>query len=265
MWISIERNKLNNIFRRICGILTYLYDDTYLRDCKFLDIEGPPFTTLKFGLLYNWYVTTDPRNIANVGWHVSTVQNLWDLMLAVDPDGDFPVPPNDAGGKFKEIGLTYWNDPNVGATNEAGFNARGAGERDGTTGIFGYLKDAVYFWTNEEIGDNGILSWISGLDSMFMLSKPGGGWQIDNKKTGKSIRPIKDSTTLSHGQTGIYIGNDGKVYPTICIGTQECLAENLAETKYRNGDLIPEITDNATWAGLTTGALCAYENDHNNI
>jgi hypothetical protein len=40
-------------------------------------------------------------------------------------------------------------------------------------------------------------------------------------RTGLSIRLIKDSTTLTNGQSGIYIGNDGKIYPTICIGTQE--------------------------------------------
>ena len=80
-----------------------------------------------------------------------------------------------------------------------------------------------------------------------------------------SIRLIKDSTTLTHGQTGTYTGNDGKVYRTICIGTQEWLADNLCETLYRDGSPIPEVTDNATWAALTTGALCAYNNDWNNV
>jgi hypothetical protein len=32
------------------------------------------------------------------------------------------------------------------------------------------------------------------------------------------------------------------------------------ETKYRDGSLIPEVTDNATWYGLTTGARCSYNN-----
>jgi hypothetical protein len=56
---------------------------------------------------------------------------------------------------------------------------------------------------------------------------------------------LKDSTTLSHGQTGTYIGNDGKVYNTICIGTQEWLSQDLQETKYRNGSIIPELQSNS--------------------
>jgi len=45
------------------------------------------------------------------------------------------------------------------------------------------------------------------------------------------------------------------------IGTQEWMGENLRVTHYRNGDAIPNVTDNATWAGLTTGAYCWYSND----
>jgi len=78
---------------------------------------------------------------------------------------------------------------------------------------------------------------------------------------GMSVRLVKDSTTLTHGQTGTYTGNDGRVYSTICIGTQEWLSESLCETEYRNGDPILEVTDNAAWAALTTGARCSYNND----
>jgi hypothetical protein len=35
-------------------------------------------------------------------------------------------------------------------------------------------------------------------------------------------------------------------------------------TRYRNGDPIPQVTDNATWINLTTGAWCYYNNDSNN-
>ena len=84
------------------------------------------------------------------------------------------------------------------------------------------------------------------------------------KSYGMSIRLIKDSTTLTHGQKGSYTGNDGKIYRTICIGTQEWLADNLCETLYRDGSPIPEVTDAATWAALTTGARCSYDNDESN-
>ena len=76
---------------------------------------------------------------------------------------------------------------------------------------------------------------------------------------------IKDSNTLTDGEGGSYTRNDGKVYRTICIGTQEWLADNLAETKFRNGDDIPEVTDNGAWAALETAGMCAYDNDWGNV
>ena len=81
--------------------------------------------------------------------------------------------------------------------------------------------------------------------------------------TGGSIRPVKDITTLTNGQTGVYQGNDLKLYNTVCIGNQEFLSKNLAETKYRNGATIYEVTDQEEWIVLTTGAFCAYNNNHN--
>jgi uncharacterized protein (TIGR02145 family) len=218
--------------------------------------------TVEYGLLYNWYAATDVRNIANTGWHLSTVQDLWDLMIAVDPDGDFPVPANDAGDKLKDTGTTHWYDPNTG-TNIVGFNARGAAQRlaDGT---FDYLTYACYFWTPSQSGDYGLVSWINALDSMFMMSKPGGSSQIQDKNVGISIRLVKDSTSLGEGETGTYTSNDGKIYGTVCIGGKEWLSSNLAETKYRDGTTIPEITNNSAWAALSTGALSAYNNDWNN-
>lgn len=54
---------------------------------------------------------------------------------------------------------------------------------------------------------------------------------------------------------------DGNVYQIVTIGTQVWMAENLKVTHYRNGDVIPNVTDGPTWAGLTTGAYCEYDNN----
>lgn len=53
---------------------------------------------------------------------------------------------------------------------------------------------------------------------------------------------------------------DGNVYRTVTIGTQTWIAENLKVTHYRNGDGIPNVTSNTTWAALTTDAYCDYNN-----
>ena len=53
---------------------------------------------------------------------------------------------------------------------------------------------------------------------------------------------------------------DGNVYHTVIIGTQVWMLENLNTTHYRNGDLIPNITDGYTWQYMTSGAYCNYNN-----
>jgi uncharacterized protein (TIGR02145 family) len=50
-------------------------------------------------------------------------------------------------------------------------------------------------------------------------------------------------------------------FESISIGAQTWMKRNLDVSKYRNGDTIPQVTDAATWASLTTGAWCYYNND----
>lgn len=62
---------------------------------------------------------------------------------------------------------------------------------------------------------------------------------------------------------GTMTDQNGNTYKTITIGTQTWMAENLRVTKYRNGDPIPNVTDNTAWTTLTTGAYCSYGNTAN--
>ena len=48
---------------------------------------------------------------------------------------------------------------------------------------------------------------------------------------------------------------------TVKIGKQVWLTKNVDVSHYKNGDKIPEVQDAATWAVLTTGAWCWYNND----
>ncbi|MEI6766017.1 MAG: FISUMP domain-containing protein [Bacteroidota bacterium] len=54
---------------------------------------------------------------------------------------------------------------------------------------------------------------------------------------------------------------DGNVYNTVSIGTQVWMKENLKVKHYRNGNAIPNVTDNSSWGNLTTGARSFYDND----
>jgi uncharacterized protein (TIGR02145 family) len=197
-----------------------------------------------YGRLYNWYAVDDSRNIAPAGWHVPSDAE-WQTL--VDYLGGSSV----AGGKMKETGYTHWLSPNTGATNESGFSGLPGGWRSdpGTCSNIDYYAN---FWSSTE--DYSSVAWSRSLiynDSVVYH-------RIYDKETGISVRCVKDAPVTV---TDI----DGNVYETVTIGTQVWMAENLKVTHYRNGDLIPNVTDNATWAGLTSGAYCEYNNDPNNV
>ena len=54
---------------------------------------------------------------------------------------------------------------------------------------------------------------------------------------------------------------DGNVYHSVQIGTQIWMTENLKTTRFKDGTHIPNITDTAEWAGLTTPGFCWYNNN----
>ena len=68
------------------------------------------------------------------------------------------------------------------------------------------------------------------------------------------------SAHLSHGD----IPGDCSAILTTTICDQDWMIKNLDVTNYRNGDPIPQVTDPAAWAALTTGAWCYYDNNPSN-
>lgn len=206
--------------------------------------------SVEYGYLYNWYAATDARNISSVGWHVPTNSEFATLETTLGGS-------TTAGGHLKQIGISHWRSPNSSADNSSGFSFVGTGYRL-YNGTFNGLNDNGYCWSSDsyDTNDGRYLAAFYGTSSS---SK----WH-ENKKSGFAIRPIKDSTTLTNGQTGTYVDPSGIIYPTICIGTQEWVACNIMTKHYRNGDAIPEVTDNTAWAALTTGARCSYNNTESN-
>jgi uncharacterized protein (TIGR02145 family) len=79
-----------------------------------------------------------------------------------------------------------------------------------------------------------------------------------NQTNGKTKAIFNSSLTY-----GTMTDQDENTYKTIKIGTQTWMAENLRTTKYRDGESIPEVTDFTSWAKLTTGAYCNYDNTKN--
>jgi uncharacterized protein (TIGR02145 family) len=201
-----------------------------------------------YGLLYNWYAATDVRNIAPVGWHVPTKTEIETLQTEMGGESI-------AGGHLKETGIITWISQSAGCDNSSGLTLKGAGKRRPDNGEFEVLRDSTFFWSS--VLDSFQSAWsfqcsaIS--DEMNII--------VSWTKHGFSLRCIKDDST----DLSTVTGNDGKVYPTVKIGDQVWMSVNSKETKYQNGDTIPEVTGNTEWAALTTGALCAYDNDWNNV
>lgn len=245
---------------------------------------------VEYGALYNWYAATDARNIANVGFDIPsyedgltlynycggtndeffnklanlgfvTLEGIKQLFI----DSGQEVPPD-------EVILSMIEPINANITNEYNFSFKSSGFR--------------FFGTNLGSTDMGLQSgfWLKEIiqgdfyarHAYFMPPGMGAGssvgWTGDHR-IGMSIRLVRPATEaellLADGTFCTpYIGNDGKIYQTVKIGTQVWLAENLAETKYRNGDLISNHGEtyadkytNEEWAALTTEAMCYYDND----
>jgi len=87
-------------------------------------------------------------------------------------------------------------------------------------------------------------------------------WKIvaHDDHSNQTVSDVWEFTTFIGG-TGTVTDIDGNVYQTIIIGNQYWMAENLKVTHYRNGDPIPNVTDNSHWTNLSTGAYCYYDND----
>ena len=54
---------------------------------------------------------------------------------------------------------------------------------------------------------------------------------------------------------------DGNTYPTIKLGNQFWMAENLKTSRYRNGVIIPTGLSNSEWGSTSEGATAIYNNE----
>lgn len=142
-----------------------------------------------YGHLYNWYAVGDTRNIAPEGWHVPSYTEWTTLEKYFGSS-------NEAGGYLKETGTDHWASPNTGATNGAGFNARGSGSRMYaiTTGAsyFRALTQGSPWWlsTGSETSKNFKSCQYNDTRSYQSVFLGGLGWY--HPKTGYAVRLIKD-------------------------------------------------------------------------
>ena len=96
----------------------------------------------KYGVLYNF---TAAITACPTGWHLPDTSEYSTL---INHFGDWTI----AGGKLKETGYTYWNSPNISATNESGFSARAGGEYTAQTDGFRNVGKFGQYWSSTREG-----------------------------------------------------------------------------------------------------------------
>lgn len=204
------------------------------------------YTNVIYGYLYNGYAARDSRNLANIGWRVPTKT---DVDTLINLYGGYTL----AGGHLKEAGTVHWQATNN-ADNSSGFSALGAGNRFGS---FSGRGTSVNFYSQTNTGDS---------ETMYSFSMNNSGVSCSSMTNwlcyGSSIRLIKEDSNY----VPLYIGNDGKVYRTVQIGSQIWLLESLAETYWRTGEIILNATADSSWNSRgVPSARCSWNNIDSNI
>lgn len=203
-----------------------------------------------FGYLYNFYAITGSTTQS------ITSSNDWEVPSKTDFDILLLSVSNDSRTLRLVDTTTYWNGFNTNATNSSGFSGIGGGLRS-SSGFFAIKSSTLYKSRTpfSPTSDYHLVLTSGGITATISFGS--------SRENGGPVRLVKNTTTLTPGQTGIYVGNDGKVYNTICIGTQEWTTQDLRETLYRGLTSIPNVTDTTSWLSQTTGAYCIYNNDLN--
>jgi len=145
-----------------------------------------------YGRLYNWYAVNDPRGLAPVGWHIPSESEWNKLVKCLDPIADTLCmscsQSTIAGGAIKDTGTTYWNSPNMGATNSSGFTALPAGYRNnnGTINSFDRMYEGGGWWSSTE--NNTTTAWTRYVNYV----STGIYRTAENKVSGLPLRCVKD-------------------------------------------------------------------------
>jgi uncharacterized protein (TIGR02145 family) len=124
-------------------------------------------------------------------------------------------------------------------------------------------NDSIYVYKNGSVNNRFSIFQV---DSLSMSN------QLDSLKFTKnnaliSKMPVSAIDSISFVPplpAGTIRDIDGNIYTSVKIGTQTWLVQNLRTTRYRNGDAIPNLSNNGAWITTNTGAYSMYDNDPEN-
>jgi uncharacterized protein (TIGR02145 family) len=134
--------------------------------------------SVSYGAMYNWYaVNTD--KLCPSGWHVpSDIE--WTILTS------YLGGQSIAANELKETGITHWQSPNAGGTNESGFTALPGGFRN-YDGSFTSLRKDGYWWSSTES------STAYAYYRVLFYDSSNSEKDDSDKKDGFSVRCLKDN------------------------------------------------------------------------
>ena len=239
------------------------------------DALTEPISVVSYGYLYNWHAVNkavaeddDGYSLAPEGWRIPDNADWTALETYIDDANDGRKLKSCrqvdayAGGTCDTNIHPRWDASLIHyGENTYNFSGVPAGRR---TTSFIDLGEDLYMWSADGTGDDGYIARLLNSNDAFECVQ-----RTMPKENGGSVRLVRDTDA---GDSGVLDGEscgteviDGYTYDTVKIGDQVWMVQNLATTKYRNGEDIPNVTDNTDWANDEAGARCAYNNDEGNV
>ena len=248
-----------NKWTHVCAI----YDHTNLKIKTYIDSVLDIDSSAPFGFSISTGITGD----ICVGRYVTAINNSFNpfqgsianIQIYNKPLTFGEMKNNYDADKFR---FDNFNDANKFFSHELNGNPTFSICENLVLDVVGKSNDMILRSDSE-----GKASWV---DKSYFFNRPtnyryigelyGGGiivamWKYPSTVFNYLIMSLEDVSASTTWSNQIANSND------VTIGTQTWTLKNLSVTTYRNGDTIPQVTDNTQWENLTTGAWCYYNND----
>ena len=170
-------------------------------------------------------------------WLTGCVKSNLDLITPVVTIPNAPTNLKGVVSKSTQIDLTWSDNSN----NEEGFKI----ERK--SGTDAYKLIATLNHNVMTYSDKSIVDPTNYMYRIFSYHQKGNSTHSNEINLATSVTDI-----------------DGNKYTFVQIGQQVWMDKNLEVETYRNGDVIPQVTNAAEWAALKTGAWCYHSNNKAN-
>lgn len=213
------------------------------------DISIP---AVHYGMLYNAYTAKSAMLPSSSEWRCLTWAD-WNAFKA------YVSSIGKTGNDLKDTGDSYWSSA-IGL-NTLKFFGRGAGVFQ-VDGNYSRMRVYNYMWSADYPSrpERAYVFYLYSSSSTFAYLSASTQWN-----RAYSIRLCRDAVGIPDGTVGFYVGNDSRVYRTTHIGGLEILADNLAETKFSDGSLIPYYDNGSDFVAQSSAACIAPNADISNV